>query len=141
MADQFSLVIQSLVNGVPSLLYHLLASTLLLIAASTVWIYATPFREIREIRAGNAAAGLALGGAVVSLAIPMAATLATSKTVVDILLWGAVALGLQLVALTVMSFTIPNLGHEIGSGNVAAAAGLVGVQIATALLAAAAMVG
>jgi putative membrane protein len=101
----------------------------------------TPFREAKLIRAGNPAAGIVLAGAIVALAIPLAATLATSLVTLDILIWGIVALVLQLIAFVAASRLIPGLRGMIEANNTAAAVMLVGVQLAVALLNAGAMAG
>ena len=93
------------------------------------------------MRAGNTAAGVVLGGTLVSLAIPLAATLATSRLTLDILVWGLVALVLQLVVFMLVAWIFRGLRAAIETGNTAAAIALVGVQIAVALLNAGAMAG
>ena len=101
----------------------------------------TPFREWRLVRDGNAAAGVVLAGTVVALAIPLAATLATSPVTLDIALWGLVALALQLLTFGVATLLVRGLRGMIEAGNVAAAFVLVGIQVAVALLNAGAMSG
>ena len=59
---------------------------------------------------------------------------------VDILVWGAVALILQLLTLGAVALGMRNFRGMIEGGNVAAAITLAGAQIAVALLNAAAMV-
>jgi putative membrane protein len=66
--------------------------------------------------------------------------LATSGTLVDILVWGLVALILQLLTLGFVALAMRNFRSMIESGNVAAAITLASAQIAVALLNAAAMV-
>jgi putative membrane protein len=89
---------------------------------------------------GNAAAGTMLAGAILALAIPLAAMLATSGTFLDVLVWGIVALILQLITLGVVALVMRNFRTMIEGGNIAAAVTLAGAQIAVALLNAAAMV-
>ncbi|HZU88558.1 MAG TPA: DUF350 domain-containing protein, partial [Stellaceae bacterium] len=101
----------------------------------------TPFREIRLIRAGNTAAGVVLAGTLVALAIPLATTLATSLVILDILLWGLVALVIQLLTFVIAAFLIRGLRGMIEAGNIAAAWLLVGIQLSVALLNAGAMAG
>jgi putative membrane protein len=101
----------------------------------------TPFHEAKLIREGNAAAGIVLAGTLIALAIPLAATLATSRFALDILIWGIVALVLQLLVFAAATLMIRGLRGMIEAGNVAAAWMLVGLQIAVALLNAGAMAG
>lgn len=135
------LILQTLGAGLPILLLHVAAALALLGIGVAIYMAVTPFHERRLVAAGNAAGGIALGGTVVALAVPLAATLATSASVLDILLWGSVALVLQLAAFAVAATLVRGLKRHIEAGNTAAAATLVGLQLAFALLNAAAMAG
>ena len=133
-------ILAALGQGLPMLILHIVVCAALL--AAGVWIYVrlTPFRERELVIHGNAAAGTMLAGAILALSIPLAAMLATSGALLDIVVWGVVALILQLVTLGVVSLLLRNLGALIEAGNVAAAVTLAGAQVAVALLNAAAMV-
>jgi putative membrane protein len=134
-------VIVILTRGLPVLLLQF-AVTLALLGVGVVCYNAiTPFNERELVRAGNTAAGIVAGGNFVALAIPLAATLATSLVTLDILIWGVVALLLQLIAFVAAARLIPGLRAMIEGGNTAAAAMLVGIQVAVALLNAGAMAG
>jgi putative membrane protein len=93
------------------------------------------------VRDGNAAAGVVVAGTLVALAIPLAATLASNVVALDIVLWGLVALVIQLATFVVAAALIRGLRGMIEAGNVAAALVLVGLEIAVALLNAGAMAG
>lgn len=141
MESTFGSILTALGTGLPVLLVQLAVTLALLVAGVAVYTRITPFDERRLVAEGNAAGGLTLAGSIVALAIPLAATLATSAFVADILLWGVVALILQLVAFAVATLLIRDLRGQIESGNVASAAALVGVQLGVALINAAAMAG
>ena len=130
----------ALAQGLPTLIVQVVACVVFLAVGVTIYIRLTPFREGEMLASGNAAAGTMLAGAIMALAIPLAAMLATSSTLVDILVWGAVALILQLLTLVVVALGMHNFRSMIEGGNVAAAITLAGAQIAVALLNAAAMV-
>ena len=71
-------VVVILTRGLPVLLLQF-AVTLALLGVGVVCYNAvTPFHERELVRAGNTAAGIVAGGNFVALAIPLAATLATS---------------------------------------------------------------
>lgn len=133
-------ILAALGHGLPILIVQILACAVLLLIGVAIYITLTPFRERELVMRGNPAAGTMLAGAIVALAIPLAATLATSGTLLDILVWGVVALILQLLTLAVVSLAMRNFRGMIEAGNVAAAITLAGAQIAVALLNAAAMV-
>ena len=134
-------VIGILTTGLPVLLAHFAVTLALLGVGVARYNAITPFHEIGLVRAGNTAAGVVLGGSFVALAIPLAATLATSLVVLDIVIWGLVALVVQLVAFVAAARLIPGLRGMIEENNTAAAVMLVGIQVAVALLNAGAMAG
>ena len=134
-------IIGVLTTGLPVLLAQFAVALALLGAGVFCYNALTPFHEMELVRAGNTAAGIVLGGNFVALAIPLAATLATSLVTLDILVWGLVALLLQFAAFLAASRLIPGLRGMIEEGNSAAACMLVGIQVAVALLNAGAMAG
>lgn len=134
-------ILETLQIGLPVLLSQLGVTLALLGLGSACYMAVTPFREIRLIRAGNAAAGIVLAGTLVALAIPLATTLATSLVTLDILLWGLVALIIQLLTFIIAASLIRGLRGMIEAGNTAAAWLLVGIQLSVALLNAGAMAG
>jgi putative membrane protein len=133
-------VLAALGHGLPMLIIQVVACAGLLAIGVTIYVGLTPFRERELVASGNAAAGTVLAGAILALAIPLAAMLATSGTLLDVLVWGVVALILQLLTLGVVALAMRNLRGMIEGGNIAAAITLAGAQIAIALLNAAAMV-
>lgn len=138
---QWRLILDSLGSGLPVLVLHLATTLALLGLGVAFYMAVTPFNERRLIAAGNPAAGLVLGGTVIALALPLAATLATSVAALDIVIWGAVALVFQFIAFAVSAVLIRDLRTQIEAGNIAAAMIVVGIQIAFALINAAAMAG
>jgi putative membrane protein len=133
-------ILDALGRGLPMLIIQVVACAGLLAIGVTIYVRLTPFHERELVAGGNAAAGTVLAGSILALAIPLAAMLATSGTLLDVLVWGVVALILQLLTLGVVGLAMRNLRGMIEGGNVAAAITLAGAQIAVALLNAAAMV-
>jgi putative membrane protein len=112
----------------------------LLIIGILIYMAVTPFRERELMRDGNTAAATVLGGALVALAIPLSALLATTGGLLDILVWGVVAVLLQLVTVSIVSLLMRGMRGMIEAGQVAAAIPLVAAQISIGLLNAAVMV-
>jgi|tagenome__1003787_1003787.scaffolds.fasta_scaffold18684530_1 putative membrane protein len=134
-------ILNVLESGLPVLLVHLLITLVLLGAGVLVYVQITPYREMELIAKGNTAAGIVLSGTIVALSIPLAATLATSTVALDILVWGIVAMILQLLTFGIATLVVRHFRDMIEAGNCAAALALVGVQVAVALLNAGAMAG
>ena len=141
MDDALSRIFTSLGAGVPVLLLHFLTTLVLLAAGVLLYMAITPFRERALIREGNMAAGIMMLGILLGVAIPLAATLATSAVWLDVVLWGTVAVIVQIATFLVATLVMPALRHLIEAGNQAAALAMVGVQLAVALLNAGAMAG
>src|SRR5215469_2211510 len=133
-------ILNALGHGLPMLVVQVVACAVLLAIGVTIYVRLTPFREREMVAHGNAAAGTVLAGAILALAIPLAAMLATSGTLLDVVVWGVVALVLQLLTLGIVALAMRNFRSMIEGGNIAAAITLAGAQIAVALLNAAAMV-
>jgi len=134
-------ILDTLGSGLPVLALQFAVTLALLLVGAAIYMALTPFHERDLVRAGNVAAGIVLAGTLVALAIPLAATLATSSVTIDILLWGVVALAIQLATFGLSAALIPNLRTMIEDGNAAAALVLTGIQLSVALLNAGAMAG
>ncbi len=132
-------IASALATGVPVLIGHILLAMILFAAGVRIHIAITPIDEPRLVAAGNMAAGIALAGAFLGMAIPLAATLATSKSALDIVLWGIVALIVQIALYAVASLAVRGLRGFVEAGNVAVGTVLAAAQISIALLVAAAL--
>jgi putative membrane protein len=134
-------VIQSFVTGFPMFALHIGTALGLLILGVAIYVILTPHKELTEIEAGNAAAGLSLAGLVVGLAIPLAAALETATNLYDIAIWGAVTLLMQLAVFAVLNVILHGLSRRIRQREMGAAMLLVGAKISVALILAAALKG
>ncbi|MBU4434631.1 MAG: DUF350 domain-containing protein [Alphaproteobacteria bacterium] len=133
--------VQAFATGFPVTLMHAGVTMLMLIVGTALYAMLTPHREIKLIREGNSAAALSLGGVMVGLAIPLAVSLMASTSVIEIVIWGAATIAVQLLVFRVTDMVLQGLPERIHEGEVAAAALLVGAKLATALILAAAVAG
>ena len=134
-------VLQSLTSGFPLLIAHSATTFVILFVGVRVYLLVTPHDELALVREGNSAAALSLGGDIFGMALPLAFVLAFSVSVIDILVWGAVTLILQIVAFFLVDRVLKNLSARIESGEMAAAIVLVSVKLTTAAINAAAVSG
>ena len=130
--------IQAFAAGFPIFLAHASLTVAILFAAAALYVLLTPHKEIALIREGNTAAALSLGGVLVGLALPLAASLKASTNVIEVALWGAVTVIVQLLVFRLVDLILRGLPRRIQEGEVSAAALLVGAKIATSLVIAAA---
>lgn len=133
--------IQAFAQGFPVALLHGGVTVLILIAAAALYIALTPHREIALIREGNSAAAVSLGGVLVGLAIPLSVSLRASTNILEIGLWGAATVVVQLLIFRLVDLLLRGLPQRIQDGEMSAAALLVGCKIATAIVLGAAVSG
>lgn len=131
----------ALLAGLPIFMAHSVVSLVILFVGIYIYMMLTAHDEMALIRGGNVAAALSLGGAAVGLAIPLAVSLSVSLTMLDLVLWGAVALVFQLVAFRVMDLFLKDLPTRIEEGDMAAAVLLVSAKLSIAFINAAAISG
>lgn len=113
------------------------------LTALFVVLYAqlTPQRDIALIRAGNSAAAITLIGALIGFELPLASVIAHSAALVDVVVWGVVALIVQLGGFVVARLVLPHLPQAIAEGNIADAVFLAGLSLALGILVAACLAG
>jgi putative membrane protein len=132
-------IIQSILSGVPVLALHLVTTFAILIGGMGIYMWITPYEDVRLVREGNTAAAVALGGAFLGLAIPLAGSLAGSVTSLDILLWGLITLVVQLICFKVVDLVLRGLPKRIADGEMAAAIFLAFVKVAVGAIVATAV--
>lgn len=113
-----------------------IVATVLFVA---IYVTVTPHREFKLIRQGNIAAAISLGGALLGYIIPLAKAVSQSESVMDMLLWSAVALVAQLVAYGITRLILPALSSDVHEGKVASGVFLAAMSVGIGLLNAAAM--
>ena len=130
--------IQAFAAGFPVFLAHAGVTVVILIVAAALYVLLTPHKEITLIREGNTAAALSLAGVLLGLAIPLSTSLKASTNVIEIGLWGAVTVVVQLLVFRLVDMILRGLPRRIQEGEISAAALLVGAKLATAIVIAAA---
>lgn len=133
--------VQSFAAAFPTFATHVGVTLAILIVATFIYGTLTPHRELRLIRAGNTAAAISFGGAIVSLSIPLSVCMAYSLNWADILIWGVVTVLLQLFALRWVDIFLRDLPRRIADGETSAATLLVAVKLALSVILAAAVSG
>ena len=134
-------VLDSFLAGFPVLMLHSSVTIAMLVAGVLVYVWITPWDEVKLIRAGNTAAAVSMGGAVIGLAIPLAYAMAASVSVYEILVWGPVTLVLQIIAYRIADVVLKDLPQRIEDGEMGAAVLLVSIKLAAAAINAAAVAG
>ena len=137
----FFLILQSVKSGLPFLISHFVISVGIFLLGLWIYTVVTPMNEIALIRNGNIAASISLFGACIGISIPLAICLASSVNAIDIIVWGSIAVILQLVCFKVVDLFLKDLSKRIIDGEVGVSIVLASFKISIALLNAAALSG
>ena len=125
--------------GLPSFLFYFATAIGLLLLFVAAYIFITPYREITLIRQGNAAAASSLGGAILGFVLPLASAIAHSVGLFDMVVWGLIALIIQLMVYGVARLLLPDLARDIPAGKIATGVFLGALSLAIGILNAACM--
>jgi len=126
--------LQSFQQGFPEFLIMTGTAAALLFVASAVYVLLTPWKELALVRGGNGSAGLALSGAIFGLALPIASCLASSFNYLDLLIWGSVALLLQLLAYRLTDMLLKDIPARIQNDEAGAAIVLIACKLSVAAI-------
>jgi putative membrane protein len=132
--------VQAFASGFPLMLLQGALGLVLFTLACGAYAVLSPHQEIRRIREGETAAAVSFAGALIGLAIPLAASVIATTSLVGLALWGAAVLVLTLLAFRVIDIVLAGLPQRMRDGEVAAAVVLVAGKLAVALILAAAVV-
>jgi putative membrane protein len=125
--------------GFDDFLVYLAVSLVLSALFIAIYIRVTPYREIALIREGNMAASFSLSGSLLGFVIPLAAAVRYSVSLVDMVIWGLVALVVQLAAFVCVKMVIPTISRDIPAGNGAQGFFLGSLSLGAGILSAACM--
>ena len=131
--------IQAALSGSGAFAATFVVSLVLLALFATVYSAITSHHEMRLIRAGNKAAALSFGGAIIGFVIPIAKAVAQSVNMTDLLVWSAIAFVAQLLAHGAAALLVPHLRKSVEDDHIASGILLTVLAIAIGILNAAAM--
>jgi putative membrane protein len=126
-------------TGIPNFFLYGAIGLVLTGVFAVAYIRITGHDELKLIRDGNASAALAFGGSLIGFAHPLSKAIAQASSIPDCVLWGLIALIVQLLAYAVARLLIPDLSKKIELNTMAAAITLASVSIVAGMLNAASM--
>lgn len=110
-------------------------SLLFLVAGAAIFSAITPYNELKLIRDGNAAAGVAYGGNIVALALVINSISTSTHDYALLALWSGVGLVVQLITFFALCLVFPKLFTKIEQdGCMAHGATVAAASIGVALL-------
>ncbi|MDE1168350.1 MAG: DUF350 domain-containing protein [Pseudomonas sp.] len=118
---------------------YLLGAAIFLGVFQFIYTRMTPHKEFELIRENNIAAAIALGGAVVGFAIPASNVITYSVSLLDFVIWAAIAGVVQLLGFFVTSLVLKGVSARIARGEIATGIYVAAVAISIGMLNAACM--
>ena len=127
-------IFQSFLSGLPLLLIHFGVTLIILALGIVIYVIVTPYNEISLIKKGNPSAALSFSGALIGMAIPLSVAMAGSVNILDIVVFGAVAIILQLLGYRITDLILRELPSRIENNEISAAITMVGIKISISLV-------
>ena len=131
--------IQAFATGFPTTLIHAALSLVMLAIGGVLHGLLSPHKEVQQVREGNSAAAVSLGGTLAGIAIPLAASLNASTSTVEVAVWGAAIVAVQLLLFWIIDLVLTGLPQRTQEGEVAPAVLLVSAKLAVSIIVAAAV--
>lgn len=106
---------------IQSTLLCLLAASIIILLTILIFVIITKYDDWEEIRKGNIAAAMALGGKIFGVGNIMRFAILSNNNAGETVLWGVIGLVLLILVYLLFEWLTPrlNVNQEIGSGNVA----------------------
>ena len=104
-----------------------------------VYSAVTRHNEIKLIKENSAAAAAAFSGALIGFALPLASAMVNSVTIIEMVVWGAIALVVQIIVYLLVRLPMPRISERITANEVAAGIWLGAASLVGGILNAASM--
>lgn len=132
-------IVGASLEGLPWFLAYMATSIGLTLFYVVIYMWVTPHPEIKLIRENNMAASAAFAGSLIGFCLPLASAVANSVALVDCVVWGVIALIVQIAIFFFIRLPIPKISERIEKGETASGVWLGAASLAGGLLNAAAM--
>ncbi|WP_345819139.1 DUF350 domain-containing protein [Methylobacterium fujisawaense] len=129
----------TLVSGLPDFLLYLGTATGLIGLYLLIYTLATAHNEVALIHRDVTAAAIALGGSLLGFTLPLAVAIYNARSLLDCLIWGLIALVIQIAIYWLVRLAVPDLSRRIEEDRAAAALLLGAASLAGGVVNAAAM--
>lgn len=131
--------IQLYLAGLPTFFSYFAIGGMLMLACITIYNRMTPLDEWALIKQGDTAAAIAFSGSLLGFVIPLASAIANAQSNLECILWGAIAVLIQLIAFFCVRLFLPSISERIKCGDTASGILLAAISLSVGLLNAASM--
>jgi putative membrane protein len=131
--------VPALISGLPEFLLYFATAVVLVALYLVIYSLATAHNEFALIRQNVTSASVALGFSLIGFTLPLSSAIVRARSVVDVLVWGLVAVVVQILIYWLVRLIMPNLSQRIASDELAAALFLGAASLAGGIINAASM--
>ncbi len=128
------------IQGLPDFLLYFGAAMGLTALYLFLYTLSTTHNEFELIRQNNVAAALSLGLSLTGFALPLSSAIVNAKTIIDLLVYGVMAIIIQILVYWLVRLLLTNLSQRIANGEVASSLFLGSASLAAGVVTAASMV-
>lgn len=121
-------------NSLPAFAAYFATAVGLLAVFLAIYLFVTPYNELKLICDGNVAAAVSLGGAAIGFALPIAVAVVVSHSLATMVAWGIVAGLVQLLVYVVARFAQPQINVAIPQGKLASGIFLASLSLTAGIL-------
>ena len=114
-------------------------SLFLVVVFVAVYTNVTRHSEIKLIKENSVAAAVAFSGSMIGFALPLASAMISSSTILEMIIWGVVAMIVQIVVYLLVRLPMPRVSERIENNEIAAGLWLGGSSLTAGILNAASM--
>ena len=126
-------------NELPWFLAYIATAAFLTLFYVIIYMWVTPHNEIILIRDNNAAASIAFAGSLIGFCLPLASAISHSVSLIDCVIWGVIALIIQIIIFLIVRLPIPKISTRIENNEIASGVWLGSASLAGGVLNAASM--
>jgi putative membrane protein len=103
--------------GLPAFLAYFCVSLVMVVGYLYLYTWITPHDEFALIRSNVPGAAVALGLSTVGFALPLTSAISHSSGILDLTIWGVIALLVQVAVYYLARIPLPDLSQRIAAGE------------------------
>ena len=134
-----SLQINEFLASLVDFLYFFGVAVVLTIILMVIYWAVTKHNEFKLIKENSVAAAVAFSGAIIGFALPLVSVMVNSIGIIDMVLWGGVALVVQIVVYFFVRLPMPRISERIEANEISAGIWLGSASLVGGMLNAASM--
>ena len=134
-----SLQINEFLASLVDFLYFFGVAVVLTIIFMVIYWAVTKHNEFKLIKENSVAAAVAFSGAIIGFALPLVSVMVNSIGIIDMVLWGGVALVVQIVVYFLVRLPMPRISERIEANEISAGIWLGSAALVGGMLNAASM--